>query len=99
MTLDEFASANTPTEGGDTFQRQTRELLAVALDGSVTALAGSMVAYSGSVAITTRSDPAVPEPPVNRSLSDPVGQSSDETYQLSFGGGDGFVIQQFEKGP
>jgi uncharacterized protein (AIM24 family) len=37
---------------------------------------------------------------VNRSLSDLVGQSSDETYQLEFSGGEGFVVvQPFEEGP
>ncbi|MFB6255148.1 MAG: AIM24 family protein [Haloplanus sp.] len=219
MTLDELASANAPTEGGDSFQLQNRKLLAVNLDGAVTALAGSMVAYSGDVtfsgktsaeggvtgfikskatsegtpvmkakgtgrlyladggkevglvtldkgesisvngndvlafadtvnyrigtidslagssaggltnvsltgpgevAITTHGDPVVLEPPVrtdpsatvawtgslspsadvNRSLSDLVGQSSDETYQLSFEGEAGFVVvQPFEEGP
>lgn len=218
MSLEGFAGANAPTEGGDTFQLQNRKLLAVDLDGAVTALAGSMVAYSGDVtfsgkasaeggvtgfikskatsegtpvmeaegtgrlyladqgkevgivslddgesisvngndvlafadtvdyeigtidslagssaggltnvyltgpgdvAITTHGDPVVLEPPVrtdpsatvawsgslspsadvNRSLSDLVGQSSDETYQLSFEGGAGFVVvQPFEEG-
>ena len=217
MTLDEFASANAPTEKGKTFQLQNHKLLAV--DGAVTALAGSMVAYSGDVtfsgkasaeggvtgflkskatsegtavmdaegtgrlyladqgkeigiisldegesitvngndvlafadtvdyeigtidslagssaggltnvylpgpgdvAITTHGDPVVLEPPVrtdpsatvawsgslspsadvNRSLSDVVGQSSDETYQLAFTGDEGFVVvQPFEEGP
>jgi len=218
MTLEGFAGANAPTEGGDIFQLQNRKLLAVNLDGAVTALAGSMVAYSGDVtfsgkasaeggvtgfikskatsegtpvmaaegtgrlyladqgkevglvtlddgesisvngndvlafadtvdyeigtidslagssaggltnvyltgpgdvAITTHGDPVVLEPPVrtdpsatvawsgslspnadvNRSLSDLVGQSSDETYQLSFEGEAGFVVvQPFEEG-
>ncbi|WP_049936765.1 AIM24 family protein [Haloplanus natans] len=218
MSLEGFAGANAPTEGGDTFQLQNRKLLAVDLDGAVTALAGSMVAYSGDVtfsgkasaeggvtgfikskatsegtpvmeaegtgrlyladggkevglvtldegesisvngndvlafadtvdyeigtidslagssaggltnvyltgpgdvAITTHGDPVVLEPPVrtdpsatvawsgslspsadvNRSLSDLVGQSSDETYQLSFEGEGGFVVvQPFEEG-
>jgi uncharacterized protein (AIM24 family) len=219
MSLEGFAGASAPTEGGDTFQLQNRRLLAVDLDGAVTALAGSMVAYSGDVtfsgkasaeggvtgfikskatsegtpvmeadgtgrlyladqgkevgivtlddgasisvngndvlafadtvdyeigtidslagssaggltnvyltgpgevAITTHGEPVVLEPPVrtdpsatvawsgslspsadvNRSLSDLVGQSSDETYQLSFEGGTGFVVvQPFEEGP
>jgi uncharacterized protein (AIM24 family) len=219
MSLEGFAGASAPTEGGDTFQLQNRKLLAVDLDGAVTALAGSMVAYSGDVtfsgkasaeggvtgfikskatsegtpvmeadgtgrlyladqgkevgivtlddgasisvngndvlafadtvdyeigtidslagssaggltnvyltgpgevAITTHGEPVVLEPPVrtdpsatvawsgslspsadvNRSLSDLVGQSSDETYQLSFEGGTGFVVvQPFEEGP
>jgi len=219
MALEGLASANDPPEGGDTFQLQNRRLLAVDLDGAVTALAGSMVAYSGDVtfsgkasaeggvtgfikskatsegapvmeaegtgrlyladqgkevglvtldegesisvngngvlafadtvdyeigsidslagssaggltnvyltgpgdvAITTHGDPVVLEPSVrtdpsatvawsgslspsadmNRSLSDLVGQSSDETYQLSFEGEAGFVVvQPFEEGP
>jgi len=219
MALEGLASANDPAEGGDTFQLQNRRLLAVDLDGAVTALAGSMVAYSGDVtfsgkasaeggvtgfikskatsegapvmeaegtgrlyladqgkevglvtldegesisvngngvlafadtvdyeigsidslagssaggltnvyltgpgdvAITTHGDPVVLEPSVrtdpsatvawsgslspsadmNRSLSDLVGQSSDETYQLSFEGEAGFVVvQPFEEGP
>jgi len=219
MALEGLASANAPAEGGDTFQLQNRRLLAVDLDGAVTALAGSMVAYSGDVtflgkasaeggvtgfikskatsegapvmeaegtgrlyladqgkevglvtldegesisvngngvlafadtvdyeigsidslagssaggltnvyltgpgdvAITTHGDPVVLEPSVrtdpsatvawsgslspsadmNRSLSDLVGQSSDETYQLSFEGEAGFVVvQPFEEGP
>lgn len=213
MTLDEFASANAPIEGGDTSQRRNHEPLIVDLDGSVTALAGPTAAYSGDVtcsgkasteggvtgfiksegapvieadgtgrlyladqgkevsivtlddgesisvdgndvfalvdtvdygigtidslagtsageltnvyltglgdaAITTHGEPVVLEPPVrtdpsatgawsgslspsaavNRSLSDLVGQSSDETYQLSVEGDGGFVVQQFEKG-
>jgi uncharacterized protein (AIM24 family) len=218
MTLEAFATANAPTEGGDTFQLQNHKLLAVDLDGAVTALAGSMVAYTGDVtfsgkasaeggvtgfikskatnegtpvmeadgtgrlyladqgkevgivslaeeeaisvngndvlafadtvdyeigtidslagssaggltnvyltgpgdvAITTHGDPVVLEPPVrtdpnatvawsgslspsadvNRSLSDLVGQSSDETYQLQFEGEEGFVVvQPFEEG-
>jgi uncharacterized protein (AIM24 family) len=219
MTLEDFATANEPAEEGDAFQLQNRKLLAIDLDGSVTALAGSMVAYSGDVtfsgkvsaeggitgfikskatsesapvmdaegtgrlyladqgkevgiitlaegesisvngndvlafassvdyeigtidslagssaggltnvyltgsgdvAITTHGDPVALRPPVrtdpsatvawsgslspsadvNRSLSDLVGQSSDETYQLEFSGGEGFVVvQPFEEGP
>jgi len=219
MTFEDFATANEPTDEGDTFQLQNRKLLAVDLDGTVTALAGSMVAYSGDVtfsgkasaeggvtgflkskatsegtdvmeaegtgrlyladqgkevgiinlaegesvsvngndvlafassvdyeigtidslagssaggltnvyltgpgdvAITTHGDPVVLRPPVrtdpsatvawsaslspsadvNRSLSDLVGQSSDETYQLEFTGEEGFVVvQPFEEGP
>ncbi|AZH25296.1 AIM24 family protein [Haloplanus aerogenes] len=218
MTLEDFATANEPTQEGDTFQLQNRKLLSIDLDGSVTALAGSMVAYSGDVtfsgkasaeggvtgflkskatsegtdvmeaqgtgrlyladqgkevgiinladgesvsvngndvlafassvdyeigtidslagssaggltnvyltgpgdvAITTHGDPVVLRPPVrtdpsatvawsgslspsadvNRSLSDLVGQSSEETYQLEFTGDEGFVVvQPFEEG-
>jgi len=218
MTLEEFAAENAPTADDGTFQLQNRKLLAVDLDGAVTALAGSMVAYTGDVtfsgqasaeegvtgylkskatsegtpvmkaegtgrlyladqgkeigivslsdgesvsvngndvlafaesvdyeigtidslagssaggltnvyltgpgdvAITTHGDPLVLEPPVrtdpsatvawsgslspsadvNRSLSDLIGQSSDETYQLQFDGTEGFVVvQPFEEG-
>ncbi len=43
------------------------------------------VAWSGSLS---------PSASVNRSLSDMIGQSSDERYQLEFTGTDGFVIVQ-----
>ncbi|ADJ14061.1 AIM24 family protein [Halalkalicoccus jeotgali] len=217
MKLDEFRTANAPVEGDETFQLENSKLLDVALDGSVMARAGSMIAYTGdisfsgkasaeggitgflkgaalgegtpvmeatgnghvyladqgkrvqvidlaadeelsvngndvlafesdvdyevrtidsiagssaggltnvflsgpgTVAITTYGDPLVLTPPVrtdpdatvawsgtapggnvNRSLSDLVGQSSDETYQLDFTGSEGFVIvQPFEEG-
>ncbi|SNZ12625.1 Uncharacterized conserved protein, AIM24 family [Natronoarchaeum philippinense] len=67
----------------------------------------------GYVALTTHGDPLVLSPPVstdpsatvawsgtspdvevNRSLSDMVGQESGERYQMSFAGGDGFVVVQ-----
>lgn len=36
----------------------------------------------------------------NRSLGDAIGQSSGETYQMSFGGDDGFVVvQPYEEAP
>jgi uncharacterized protein (AIM24 family) len=214
MTLEDL----TTTAKGNSFKRRNRELLVIDLDGTVTALAGSMVAYSGDVtfsgtasaeggvtgylkskatgegtdvmeaegagrlyladqgkevgiitlgeeesisvngndvlafassvdyeigtidslagssaggltnvfltgpgdvAITTHGSPVVLRPPVrtdpsatvawsgslspsadvNRSLSDLVGQSSDETYQLQFDGDEGFVlVQPFEEG-
>jgi uncharacterized protein (AIM24 family) len=41
-----------------------------------------------------------PSVETNRSLSDMVGQSSDERYQLTFEGDSGFVVvQPFEEGP
>jgi len=70
MTLEEFGTA---TEGGGVFQLQNRQRPAVALDGAVTALAGS--AGSGA---PSSSDGA------NRSRSDPVGQSSGATDRLGF---------------
>ncbi|MDS0476718.1 AIM24 family protein [Natrinema sp. 1APR25-10V2] len=55
MNLDEFVDANEPKEGDDTFQLENSKLLDVALDGSVTAKAGSMIAYSGDVSFEGKS--------------------------------------------
>ncbi|PCR91676.1 AIM24 family protein [Natrinema ejinorense] len=212
MNIDEFVTANEPKDGGETFQLENGKLLDIALDGSIIAKAGSMIAYDGdisfegkssaeggitgflkekatsegtpvmeasgtghlyladqekkiqvidldpgqeisvngndvlafessvdyeirtinsiagfsaggltnvslvgpgSVAITTHGEPLVLEPPVrtdpsatvawsgttpgshvDRTLSNMIGQSSDETYQLEFTGSDGFVVVQ-----
>lgn len=212
MNVDEFVSTNRPKDGGETFQLENGKLLDVALDGSVIAKAGSMIAYDGdvsferkssaegditgfleekaasegtpvmeatgtghlyladqekkiqildldagqeisvngddvlafesqvdyeirtiesiagvsaggltnvsltgpgSVAITTHGEPLVLQPPVrtdpsatvawsgtsssshvDRALSNVIGQSSDETYQLEFTGSEGFVVVQ-----
>jgi len=220
MNLEEFVTANEPTEGGETFQLENSKLLEIALDESepVMVKAGSMIGYTGEitfsgkssaeggltgmlksaatgegtpvmeaegsgnlyladyekkvqiisldageelsvngndvlafgsgvnyeirtidsiagfsagglsnvylegpgdVAITTHGDPLVLTPPVrtdpaatvawsgtspgnhvDQSLSNVIGQSSDETYQLDFTGEEGFVvIQPFEEGP
>ncbi len=55
MNLDEFVNANEPKEGDETFQLENSKLLDVALDGSVTAKAGSMIAYSGDVSFEGKS--------------------------------------------
>lgn len=213
MKLDEFVRSNAPVEGDNQFELENSKLLDIAVDGSVMAKAGSMIAYTGdisfsgkssaeggikgflkqaatsegtpvmeaegtghlyvadqgkkiqiigldegqeisvngsdvlafesrvdyeirtidsvsgmsaggltnvflegpgNVAITTHGDPLVLTPPVrtdpkatvawssstspgshrDRSLSNMVGQSSDETYQLEFTGNEGFVIVQ-----
>ncbi|QLK27738.1 AIM24 family protein [Natrinema zhouii] len=212
MNVNEFVTTNEPKEGGDTFQLENGKLLDIALDGSVIAKAGSMIAYDGdisfegkssaeggitgflkekatsegtpvmeatgtghlyladqekkiqileldagqsisvngndvlafessvnyeirtiksiagfsaggmtnvflegpgSVAITTHGEPLVLRPPVrtdpsatvawsgttpgshvDRALSNMIGQSSDETYQLEFTGSEGFVVVQ-----
>lgn len=93
--------------------------------GTIDSLAGSSTAGltnvflegPGAVAITTHGDPLALSPPVrtdpaatvawsgvspsldvNRSLSDLVGASSEETYQLEFAGSEGVVIvQPFEE--
>ncbi|WP_324758810.1 AIM24 family protein [Haloarcula montana] len=61
----------------------------IVLEPPVTTDPAATVAWSGT---------AAPSSSVNRSLSDMVGQSSGETYQLAFEGTDGFVVvQPFEE--
>ena len=55
MDLQEFASANAPTDGGDGFQKENNRLLDIPLDGTVMVKAGSMVAYTGEVTFTGKS--------------------------------------------
>ncbi|WP_049902384.1 AIM24 family protein [Halococcus agarilyticus] len=52
MQLDEFVTANEPTEDGETFELENSKLLDIDLDGSVTAKAGSMIAYTGEISFT-----------------------------------------------
>jgi uncharacterized protein (AIM24 family) len=56
MDVDKFASENAPAEGGDTFQLENSKLLDIAVDGSVIAKAGSMVAYEGDLSFTGTSN-------------------------------------------
>jgi uncharacterized protein (AIM24 family) len=56
MQLDEFAQTNAPDEGGDEFQLENSKLLDIALDGSAMVKAGSMVAYSGEMSFTGKSN-------------------------------------------
>ncbi len=56
MDVDQFISDNRPDEGGDAFQLENRWLLDIAVDGSVTAKAGSMVAYEGDLTFTGSSN-------------------------------------------
>ncbi|MFC7077297.1 AIM24 family protein [Haloarcula halophila] len=61
----------------------------IVLEPPVTTDPAATVAWSGTAAPTSS---------VNRSLSDMVGQSSGETYQLAFEGTEGFVVvQPFEE--
>ncbi|WP_226039584.1 AIM24 family protein [Natrinema sp. DC36] len=55
MNVDEFVSANEPKDGGETFQLENGKLLDVDLDGSVTAKAGSMIAYDGDISFKGKS--------------------------------------------
>jgi uncharacterized protein (AIM24 family) len=56
MDVDKFVSDNAPAEGGDTFQLENSKLLDIAVDGSVTAKAGSMIAYEGNLEFTGSSN-------------------------------------------
>ncbi|WP_439025427.1 AIM24 family protein [Haloarchaeobius sp. DT45] len=55
MDLEQFTRENAPKEGGDGFQLENGKLLDVALDGSVMAKAGSMVAYEGDISFDRKS--------------------------------------------
>ena len=56
MDVDEFVSENEPQEGGSPFQLENSKLLDIAVDGSVVAKAGSMVAYDGDLSFTGSSN-------------------------------------------
>jgi uncharacterized protein (AIM24 family) len=56
MDLDQFITENAPQEGGDGFQLENSKLLDVALDGSVMAKAGSMVAYTGDISFERKTE-------------------------------------------
>jgi uncharacterized protein (AIM24 family) len=55
MELEEFAQANAPAEGGDTFQLESDKMLDVRVDGQVLAKTGSMVAYTGDLSFKGKS--------------------------------------------
>jgi len=54
MDIDQFKSEHVPTESDETFQLENSYTLDVAVDGSVMAKAGSMVAYTGDLSFTGR---------------------------------------------
>jgi uncharacterized protein (AIM24 family) len=56
MDVDKFVSENAPADGGDTFQLENSKLLDIAVDGTVIAKAGSMVAYDGDLTFTGTSN-------------------------------------------
>jgi uncharacterized protein (AIM24 family) len=56
MDLDQFISQNAPKEGGDGFQLENSKLLDVALDGTVMAKAGAMVAYTGDISFERKTE-------------------------------------------
>jgi len=52
MDIEAFRSRHAPTESGETFQLENSYTLDVAVDGTVMAKAGSMVAYTGDLGFT-----------------------------------------------
>ena len=54
MNVQEFKSQHVPTESDEPFQLENSYTLDVAVDGSVMAKAGSMVAYTGDLSFTGR---------------------------------------------
>jgi uncharacterized protein (AIM24 family) len=55
METDQFKSEHAPTASDETFQLENKYTLDVAVDGSVMAKAGSMVAYTGDISFTGKS--------------------------------------------
>lgn len=55
MNIDDFVSTNEPTDDGEQFQLENDKLLDVALDGSVIAKAGSMIAHDGDISFEGQS--------------------------------------------
>lgn len=54
MDINQFKSQHSPTEADETFQLENSYTLDVAVDGSVMAKAGSMIAYTGDLSFTGR---------------------------------------------
>jgi uncharacterized protein (AIM24 family) len=52
MDLDQFAAEHVPAESDEPFQRENSYTLDVAVDGSVMAKVGSMIAYTGDLEFT-----------------------------------------------
>jgi uncharacterized protein (AIM24 family) len=57
MDIDQFKSQHAPTDSEDTFQLENSYTLDVAVDGSVMAKVGSMIAYTGELSFTGRATP------------------------------------------
>ena len=54
MNVDQFKSEHVPTESTESFQLENSYTLDVAVDGSVLAKAGSMIAFTGDISFTGR---------------------------------------------
>jgi uncharacterized protein (AIM24 family) len=55
MDIDQFRSEHTPTDSETTFQLENNYTLDVAVDGTLMAKAGAMVAYTGDLSFTGKS--------------------------------------------
>jgi hypothetical protein len=55
MDVDDFVNEHKPREGGNTFQLENSKLLDAAVDGSILAKVGAMVAYTGDVSFVGQS--------------------------------------------
>lgn len=54
MNFDQFKTEHSPKEADETFQLENSYILDVAVDGSIMAKAGSMIAYTGDLSFTGR---------------------------------------------
>ena len=57
MNIDQFKTQHAPTETDETFQLENSYTLDIAVDGSLMAKAGSMVAYTGDLSFTGQATP------------------------------------------
>jgi len=57
MNIEQFKSEHTPTESSETFQLENSYTLDVAVDGTLMAKAGSMIAYTGDLSFTGQATP------------------------------------------
>ncbi len=57
MNIEQFKSEHTPTDSNETFQLENSYTLDVAVDGTLMAKAGSMIAYTGDLSFTGQATP------------------------------------------
>lgn len=57
MNIDQFKTQHAPTETDETFQLENSYTLDIAVDGTVLAKAGAMVAYTGDLSFTGQATP------------------------------------------
>lgn len=57
MDIDQFQTQHAPTESDETFQLENSYTLDIAVDGSIMAKAGAMIAYTGDLSFTGQATP------------------------------------------